>query len=418
MGKLLAIPRMRLYYLGNSLSEIGDYALWLAAGVWVKELTGSTSRAALCIFFLISGTLLSPLTGLIVDRVRRKPLILATNALTGLMVLSLTWIHQASQIWLIYAVMFLYGLAGSVTGSARSALLPKLVPEEQLGSANGLAQALTQGQRLITPAIGVGLLARYGGSAVALLDAGTFALGLVCWAFIRVEEEKPERSETNWLRETAAGFAFLSRTPVLRQLTVALTAGILVMGFFETLGLAIATTGLHHSASWVGVIVTAMGVTGIVGGVSAGAVMRKLGPGRLVALGLAIVGGAALVLAVPVDAVVVLGALLLGLGLPFVVVGSVTAVQLNTPNELMGRVMGADTFLITAGQSAGIGTGAALIALLPYRDLCFLAAAVLALVTLYLVTRPEQRRRPVDASVPGAGSGPIDALAPAPAQET
>jgi MFS family permease len=417
MGKLLAIPRMRLYFLGNSLSEIGDYAFWLAAAVWVRELTGSTSKAGLCILCLISGTLLSPLTGLIVDRVRRKPLILTTNALTGLMVLSLTQVHQASQIWLIYTVMFLYGLAGSVTGSAKSALLPKLVPEEQLGTANGISQALTQGQRLITPAIGVGLLARYGGSAVALLDAGTFAVGLVCWGFIRVEEEKPERSEANWPRETAAGFAFLRKTPVLRQLTVALTAGILVMGFFETLGLAIATTGLHHSPSWVGVIVTAMGVTGIVGGLSAGTLMSRLGPGRLVALGLAIVGGSALVLAVPVDAVVILGALLLGLGLPFVVVGSMTAVQLNTPNELMGRVLGADGFLVTAGQSVGIATGAALISVLPYRDLCFLAAAVLAVVTVYLVTRPEQRQRPEDASAPEAEPGPIEALATLPTRD-
>jgi MFS family permease len=417
MGKLLAIPRMRLYYLGNGLSEMGDYALWLAASVWVKELTGSTSRAGLCMLCLIAGTMLSPLTGMIVDRVRRKPLILITNAVTGLMVLSLTQVHQASQVWLIYAVMFLYGLAGSVTGAAMSALLPRMVPEEQLGSANGLSQALTQGQRLITPAIGVGLLARYGGSAVALLDAGTFGVSLVCWAFIRVQEEKPQRSEANWLGETAAGFAFLAKTPVLRQLTVALTAGILVLGFFETLGLAIATTGLHHSPSRIGVMVTAMGVTGIAGGLSAGAVMSRIGPGRLVALGLAIVGGSALVLAVPVDAVVILGALLLGLGLPFIVVGSITAMQLNTPNELMGRVMGADTFLVTAGQSVGIGTGAALIAVLPYRDLCFLAAAVLALVTLYLVSRPEQRRKPVDASAPEAESGPVEALATGPAQD-
>lgn len=417
MGKVLAIPRMRLYYLGNGLSEIGDYALWLAAAVWVKELTGSTSRAALCMLCLISGTLLSPLTGLIVDRVRRRPLILITNALTGLMVLSLIQVHRASQVWLIYAVMFLYGLAGSITGSAMSSLLPRMVPEELLGSANGFSQALAQGQRLITPAIGVGLLARYGGSAVALLDAGTFGVSLVCWAFIRVEEEKPQRSGAHWLSETAAGFAFLGKTPVLRQLTVALTVGVLVMGFLETLGLAIATTGLHHSPSWIGVMVTAMGVSGILGGLSAGAVMSRIGPGRLVALGLAIVGGSVLVLAVPVDAVVVLGALLLGLGLPFIVVGSLTAMQLNTPNELMGRVMGADNFLITAGQSVGIGTGAALIAVLPYRDLCFLAAAVLALVTLYLVTRPEQRRKPVDASAPETGPGPAEALATGPAQD-
>jgi MFS family permease len=392
MRELLAIPRMRLYFLGNSLSSIGDYALWLAAGIWVKELTGSTSKAGLCMLCLITGTLLSPLTGVIVDRVRRRPLIMATNAVTGLLVLSLTQVHRADQVWLIYLVMFLYGISTDISGSAMSALLQRMVPEDRLGPANGLSQALTQGQRLITPAIGVGLLAAYGGGAVALLDAASFGAGLVCWAFIRVEEQPPVRSGGNWRRETAAGFVFLARTPVLRQLSLALTLGLFVMGLFETLGIAVATVGLHHSPSWTGVIVTAMGVTGVVGGVTAGSVMGRLGPGRLTALGLALSGVSALVMTVPVDAVVIGAALLFGLGLPFVIVGAMTAVQLNTPNELMGRVSGADNFLVTAGQSLGIGTGAVLIAVLPYRDLACVAAALLGLAAVYLVTRPEQRQ--------------------------
>lgn len=422
MLTLFAIPRMRLYFLGNTLSSIGDYALWLAAGIWVKELTGSTSQAGLCMLCLITGTLLSPLTGVIVDRVRRRPLILVTNSATGLLVLSLTRVHHANQVWLIYLVMFLYGLSSDISGSAMSALLPRMVPEDQLGTANGLSQALTQGQRLITPAIGLGLLAAYGGGAVAVMDAASFAASVLCWAFIKVEEEKPERSGENWRKETSAGFLFLVRTPVLRQLTLALTLSLFVMGFFETLGIAIATVGLHHAASWTGVIVTAMGVTGIVGGVSAGAVMGRIGPGRLTALGLGIASASALVMTVRVDAVVIVGAMLFGLGLPFVIVGAMTAVQLNTPNELMGRVSGADNFLITAGQSLGIAAGAGLIAVLPYRDLAYLAAALLALATCYLVTRPEQRQGSTGSAegsqLPGvealmSSAGTIPEIAPA-----
>ncbi|WP_329586253.1 MFS transporter [Kitasatospora sp. NBC_01250] len=392
MGKLLALPRIRLYFLGNSLSEMGDYALWLAAGIWVRELTGSTAKAGLCFLCLTLGTLLSPLTGLLVDRVRRKPLIMVTNTATGLLVLVLTQVHGADQVWLVYGVMVLYGLAGSISSTATSALLPGLVPEELVGSANGFAQALTQGQRLITPALGVGLLELHGGGAVAVLDAASFAAGVLCWAFVRVEEEKPQPSGARWRHEAAAGFAFLVRRPALRQLTVAMTAGVFVMGFFETLDIAIVTTGLHHSPAWTGVLATAVGVTGILGGLWAGALARRLGPGRLAALGLAVTGASALVLAVPEDAVVVGGALLLGLGLPFAIVGAMTAIQLNTPGELLGRVVGADNFLVVGGQSLGIATGAALVSALYYRDLCYVAAGVLALATLYLATRPEQRQ--------------------------
>jgi MFS family permease len=397
MGGLLAIPRMRLYFLGNTLSTIGDYALWLAAGIWVKQLTGSTSQAGLCMLALTLGTLFSPLTGVLVDRVRRKPLIIGTNALTGLMVLSLTQVHHAGQVWLIYTVMFLYGLLGSMSNAAMSALLPKMVPEDLLGTANGLSQALGQGQRLITPALGVGLLAVAGGGAVAILDTVSFAAGVACWVFIEVEDEKPVPSTGNWRRETAAGFVFLVRNTVLRQLTASLTLALFVMGFFETLGIAIATVGLHHAATWTGVIVTAMGVTGILGGMSAGAVMKRLGPGRLTAVGLGLCSLSALVMAAPVDAVVILGALVFGLGVPFVIVGAITAVQLNTPNELMGRVSGANDFLITGGQSLGIGVGAALISVLYYRDLAYIAAGVVAVAAVYLATRREQRQLPPEA---------------------
>ena len=412
MGDLLAQPRMRLYFLGNTLSTIGDYALWLAAGVWVKELTGSTSRAGLCMLCLIAGTLLSPLTGVVVDRVRRKPLLMATNAATCLLVLSLTQVHHAGQVWLIYTVMFLYGLSSDITSSAMSALLPTMVPEEQLGSANGLSQSLTQGQRLITPAIGLGLLAAYGGGAVAVLDAASFAAGLVCWALIKVDDPKPARTEQSWRAETAAGFRFLARTPVLRQLTTALVLGLFVMGLFETLGLAVATVGLHHAPTWAGVIVTAMGVTGILGGLLAGPAINRLGPGRLTAMGMALLSVSAVAMAVPSDVVVVAAALVFGLGLPFLIVGSMTAVQLNTPGELMGRVAGADGFLITLGQSVGIASGSALIAFLPYRDLAYGAAVLLALAAGYLVTRPEQRQQAeADSSSEAGAPEPVGSMA-------
>ena len=395
MGTVLATSRMRLYFLGTTLSSIGDYALWLAAAVWVRELTGSTSKAGLCMLALVVGTLLSPATGVLVDRVRRKPLLLVTNALTGALVLTLTQVHSAGQVWLVYTVMFLYGLSTALSSSAMTALLPTMVPEDQLGPANGLSQALAQGQRLITPAIGLGLLAAYGGGAVALFDAASFAASVVCWALIRVDEAKPVPSGERWRDEAVTGFRFLASTPVVRQLTSAMVIGLFVMGFFEILSLAVVTTGLHHAATWTGVIVTAMGVTGIAGGIGAGAVLNKVGPGRLAALGLALAGAAALAMAVPVDAVVVGAALVFGLGVPFVVVGAMTSIQLNTPSELLGRVSGADNFLITTGQALGIGAGATLVQVLSYRGLAYCAAALLVLSALYLTTRPEQRRATV-----------------------
>ncbi|MEY9873609.1 MFS family permease [Streptacidiphilus sp. MAP12-33] len=391
MRTLLAQHRLRLYFLGTTLSTVGDYALWLASGVWVKELTGSTAQAGLCMLSLILGTLLSPVSGHLVDRMRRKPLLIGANAVTGLLMLSLTLVHGAGQVWLVYAVMFVNGLALSVTGSATTALLPAMVEPELLGAANGLTQALTQGQRLITPALGIGLLAAFGGGAVAAADAASFAAGILCWAFIKVDDPRPEPSAVHWRTETTAGFRFLLRTPSLRQLSTALVVGLFVAGMFETLAFAVVTVGLHRAPTWMGVIVTVMGVSGMLGGLLVGALVKPLGAGRLTALGLALCCGGALAFAVPATAVVLLGALLLGFALPCIIVGSMTAIQLTTPNELLGRVSGADVFLTTSGQALGMAAGSALITTVFYRDIAFAGAALLAVSALYLVTRREQR---------------------------
>jgi len=394
MRELFKLRNYRIYFVGSTVDTIGDMAFWLAAAIWVRELTGSTAQAGLCIMFVNVGTLLSPFTGIVVDRLPRKRTLMTVNAVTALIVLSLATVHSASRVWLIFLVMFLYGLSATITNAAFNGLKQQLMPKELFGEASGLSQAAQQGVRLITPALGLGILAAFGGPALAIMDSATFVVGLICWSLIRIEDPKPQRPETgsNWWRESTAGFQFLFRNTVLRQLTIACAVACFGIGFFETLGIAISTVGLHHSPTWVGVLVTVMGVSGLVGGLSAGAAMRWLGPGFLTALGLAICSLASLVVAVPNGYAVLGGFTALGLSLPYVIVGSVTAIQLLTPNELMGRVSGVDNLIVGGLQVLGIAAGAALISVVFYRDLCYLVAAVTGLSALYIFTRKEQRK--------------------------
>jgi MFS family permease len=394
MRELFKLRNFRIYFIGSTVDTIGDMAFWLASAIWIRELTGSTAKAGIGILFINAGTLLSPLTGIIVDRLPRKRTLMTVNAATALVLLSLVTVHSASRVWLIYLVMFLYGVSATITTAAFNGLKEQLMPKELFGEASGLSQAAQQGVRLITPALGLGLLAAFGGPALAIMDASTFAIGLVAWSLIRIDDPKPPRSEKTetWWQESTAGFRYLFRTPVLRQLTIALAVACFGMGFFETLGIAISTVGLHHSPTWVGVLVTVMGVSGLVGGLTAGAVMKRLGPGFLTATGLAICSVASVIMAVPNVYVVCGAAVLLGLSLPYAIVGSITAIQMFTPNELMGRVSGVDNLIVTGLQVLGIGAGAALISVVFYRDLCYLVAATMGLSALFIFTRRAQRK--------------------------
>ena len=87
MRRLLRHRDARLLVVGQTLSVFGDRAMFLALGVWVKELTGSSAAAGLVFFAYAAPGLVSPVFGAVVDRVRGRPLMIGLN-LAGAIVLA------------------------------------------------------------------------------------------------------------------------------------------------------------------------------------------------------------------------------------------------------------------------------------------------------------------------------------------
>ncbi|HKT03737.1 MAG TPA: MFS transporter, partial [Rugosimonospora sp.] len=172
------------YLSGQALSRFGDSALWLAAGVWVKTLTGSSSAAGLLFFVFALPQLGAPLGGLLADRVRRRRLLIATNLGAAAMLPLLLAVHGRAQVWLVYLVMALYGAAGSVLNAAGSALLATILPAEQLAAGNSALHTIREGLRLVAPLTGAALYAWQGPRVVALLDAGTFVAAALSLAVL------------------------------------------------------------------------------------------------------------------------------------------------------------------------------------------------------------------------------------------
>src|SRR5213080_4294275 len=132
MRRVLGIRDARLFLAGWSLSVFGDWAMFIVLGVWTKDLTKSNSAAGLVFFALALPSLLSPLAGLVVDRLPRRPLLIWTYAAEAVVVLSLLFVHDRGDVWIIYAVTVFYGAAGTFAASARSALMTVMLPRELL----------------------------------------------------------------------------------------------------------------------------------------------------------------------------------------------------------------------------------------------------------------------------------------------
>ena len=411
MGRLLRHRDARLYLLGQSLSTVGDSALWLAMGIWVKILTGSSSEAGLVFFAFTAGLVLAPVTGLIADRLRRRPLLIGANLGSALLVCALLAVRGQPELWLVYLVMFGYGALNSLISSAQTALLAVMLPPDLLGEANSVLQMAAMGLRVVSPLLGAGLLAWVGPAPVVLLDAGTFLAAAACLAALRLREPRPAPAETRWQAEVTAGIRHIGRTEALRRLLVTGVIALLVFGFFETVPFAVVGQGLHRPPAFLGVVEALVGVGALGGGALATPLMRRVGERVLMVLALLIAGTACLLL-IPSSLPVVLAAAgLLGLAIVWFNVGSITMIQRLTAASLLGRVDAALNVAITVPQVISIATGAALIAVVNYRVLLVVMAAVIMASALYLAG-PRRSARATPAATPAATTA-ASAAAPA-----
>jgi MFS family permease len=407
--QLLRVPYARRYFAGQALSILGDTSLWLAMAIWVRELTGSNAKSGLTFFFMAAPSLAGPLWGTFIDRFRRRPMLVGVNLGGAIMTLALLFVHGEHQVWIIWSVMAGYGVVNSLLGGAQTGYLQTLIPDEQLGDAQGLLTTVREGLRLVAPLIGAGLFTVAGGHTVALIDCATFAVAATSVATIRADEPDPVRVAQRLRAEVAAGWEHIRDTVRIRQVVIATGALCAVIGFTETALVAVVTNGLHRSPSWMGPFEAVMGVGALVGGPTVAAAMRRVGEGKVCAMGMLAFAAGTLLLIIPTDVTVAAGALFDGFGLPWAVAAALTLVQRLTPPRLQGRVSTTLDVVIGTPQSLSIAVGAGLIAVTGFQVLLAIVGAVSIASGLWLYTRPEQRADSRDRGDVGSGD-PADAL--------
>jgi MFS family permease len=390
MRRVLARRDMRLYVAGQMLSIFGDSAMWLALGIWAKQLTGSSGAAGMVIFFIAAPALLSPVSGLLVDRVRRRRLLIVTNLAVGAGVLPLLLVHDRGDLWLLYAVAAVYGFSYTLIGSGQSAMLATLLPENELADANAVLQTVREGLRLVAPLAGAALFTAAGGAAVALLDAATFVLAAAAIALMRQPDPRPVRTPERVLAAIAAGARHVRDTIPLRDMTIACAAALLFIGFSETLTFEVVDVGLDREAAFVGVLLAVQGVGAIGGAAAAAALVRRAGEGRAAAFGLLVFSLGTTLQTSGSLLVVLAGLVLFGIGVPVVLVALFTLLQRSTPGPLQGRVYSAVEVLVGVPQMVSIAAGALLVTLVDYRLLLLAEAAVVAGAGAWLLARAAQ----------------------------
>lgn len=386
------------------VSGFGTSALWLAAGVWVKDLTGSDGLAALCMLAMWVPSLAGPPLGALADRTRRGPLLIRANLLLAVLLLSLLTVDSPGDVRLLYAVLFLYGATGVVHDAAQSALVATAVDAKLLGDFNGLRMAAMEGMKLLAPLAGAGLYTAYGGTCVVLLDSATFLLAAGLYALLRVHEDRPRPSGDSWREHTVEGARHLWSHPRLRPLVLAGGATMLFAGLNGALAYALVDF-LGHAPAYAGVLYAAQGVGSAAIGLASGAVLRRLGSRRFAACGIALTAVGVALRAIPSDPVALVCSAAIGAGLPCVLVAALTSVQHETPKELLGRAAATAHTLIFVPNVLGLAAGAALVGAVALPLLLTLLGLGLAATSLPLLQRTGGAGRTAAGSP--SGTGPV-----------
>jgi predicted MFS family arabinose efflux permease len=334
----------RLFWCGQLVSLIGTWMQSVGQSWLVLELTNSPFRLGLIGALQFGPILLfSFLSGAISDRVRKRRLLLGTQAALMLQAFTLAVLVASGhvQFWHVAVLAALYGLATTLDMPSRQSYVAHLVPRGDLMNAIALNSAVFNGARVVGPAAAGLLVARYGTAAAFLVNGASFLAVLAALAAIRTEGAPHPRSGLGIRAEIAEGVRYAAGTP-----RVALVMGLLtVVGLFlvnmNVLVPLIARDVLNEGAHGFGLLMAALGV-GAVAGALAVAVLAVGRPPVAMVVGPALAAAGLLLLLSTARHFGVTATVLVALGFAQIVFMTTcnTTVQIAVPDDLRGRVMG------------------------------------------------------------------------------
>ncbi len=356
-------------WAGQLISLFGDRLNQIALVAVVLISTGSVLASGLVFFAAtLPNLLLSPIAGTFVDRWDRKEVMIVSDILRAALVLIMP-VVAISNVLLVYPLVFLMTSISVFFRPARVAILPRIVPEEDLLSANS---ALWVGET-IADIIGYPLAAAFVtvlGSAVPLafwVDSATYIASAALISSIVVGAAKASDVETGtgegFLAEFSAGWQFLRRETVLLANTLQGVAGQFSLGITIALTPAFVEATFSNSGfGWqtvYGFLEAGIGLGNLIGGFAIGLLGTRFAKGRMVIVGYAVWGIAIFLFALSGNVGVALG-LSFGQGVAnmIFVIPSQTLFQERTPAALMGRVVGFRFALVGGSTTIAMALGA------------------------------------------------------------
>ncbi|MFJ6247918.1 MULTISPECIES: MFS transporter [unclassified Streptomyces] len=343
----------RRLWFGNTVSWVGQGMTALAVSLQVYDITGSPFSVGLVgLFSLVPLVVFGLYGGAIADTVDRRKLGLASAAGSAVLSIALAGAAFAGfhRVWFLYAIVALQAVCAALNSPARSAMIPRLLPPEQLRAANALNSMVMTFGTLVGPSLGGLIVGLAGYQAAYLVDAVAFTASL--YAMWRLPSMLPDRKGTE-RASVLDGLRFLATRPNLRM-TFFSDFCAMILAHPRALFPAVAVLWYGGDAKTAGLLVAAPAFGALLGGILSGWQGRIRHHGQAILIAVACWGTAIAVFGLTRD--LWLGLLFLALAGYSDTVSMIfrnTMMQVAAPDEMRGRLQGVFIVVVAGGPRLG-----------------------------------------------------------------
>jgi DHA3 family macrolide efflux protein-like MFS transporter len=341
-----AVLRNRDYFYlwcGSIVSNVGNRIHFIALMVYTYNLTGKAlDLGLLMIIMSVPNFFLSPVMGVLADRMDKRKLMIASDVARFALVILFPF---TQNIWQVYGLAFLIGAANSAFFPSVFSLIPAIVPKKDLLTANSLNVTTQNVVAIIGPA-GGGLIVGFWGTTPAfLINSFTFLFSAFMILLIRKPKSREVDAATSkkpsYVREFVEGLRFMMGDAMMRYIIFTFSALILVTSGLNPLFVVLVKEVLGKGDLAFGYLISALGVGGIVGGFLYGLIGQRFSRISIIINLLFLDSIIVIILGINTSYYAALG-----LFAVFGIIGTVFSITVMTllqeyiPAEKMGRAMG------------------------------------------------------------------------------
>lgn len=274
--RLLRNKNLALIFWGQWVSNLGSNINILGLSWFILSFNGKISDLAILLMFrFLPSVLIGPIAGAIVDRVKKKNIIVISDILQGILSILLIFTKDLS---LIYFIVFIQSIISVFFGPAMRSLIPQIVDKSDLPTANALNAISFRVSMLAGPLFGGLILGVTSVKMVFLINGLSFIISAITELFINYEDTSVKRGhiETSLIQDLKEGFTYMVGHQRIRFVIVFFSIMSITGGGWRTLYTSFINLELMSTPQTFGLLTAIMGIGSILGAILVGRLSKSV----------------------------------------------------------------------------------------------------------------------------------------------